>query len=178
MSRVSKERVVERIVEELFNEQCFEVIPELFTRDFVNHELDEGREVLKRGYGPWKMWLAELFGAFSDLEFTLLETWEAGDRAVNRVRASGVHSSSLDGIPPTGNKVEANSITILRFEEGRVSERWGVARQLDLLEQLGVLEPRSRPCNFVREHPHGAIAVRKRPDGSTVVSSRDEKGSK
>jgi len=43
------------------------------------------------------------------------------------------------GLPPTGRKVDYNSIGILRFADGQVVERWGVGDALKQMQQLGLL---------------------------------------
>jgi predicted ester cyclase len=41
------------------------------------------------------------------------------------------------GRPPTGRSFEVNSLGIFRFDDGRISEHWGVFDQMGMLAQLG-----------------------------------------
>ena len=43
------------------------------------------------------------------------------------------------GIPPTGRQVAYDYVHIVRFENGRVVEHWGVRDDMTLMRQLGVL---------------------------------------
>lgn len=50
------------------------------------------------------------------------------------------------GVPPTGTQVHVQLIDIMRFDDaGLVSEHWGVADMLSLMQQLGVV-PTGQPA--------------------------------
>jgi predicted ester cyclase len=40
-------------------------------------------------------------------------------------------------MPPTGKSVDVTGIDIVRIEEGKAVERWGVLDALKLMQQLG-----------------------------------------
>jgi predicted ester cyclase len=48
------------------------------------------------------------------------------------------------GNPPTGKPVEIDVIDIVRFEDGKVVEHWGIADQMGLMLQLGLIPSRER----------------------------------
>jgi predicted ester cyclase len=70
----------------------------------------------------------------------------SGDTVWTRNRARGVSSGPVMGIPPTGGPVEVDVIDIMRFEDGRVVEHWGIADQAGMLVQLGAMPGRDRPA--------------------------------
>ena len=41
------------------------------------------------------------------------------------------------GIAPTGKSVEFSAVSIFRFADGKVVERWSITDNLFLLQQLG-----------------------------------------
>jgi len=60
-----------------------------------------------------------------------------------RFTARGTHQGDLEGIPATGNEMELSSITILRFENGKVVEGWQETDTLGMMMQLGMeLKPK------------------------------------
>jgi predicted ester cyclase len=49
------------------------------------------------------------------------------------------------GNPPSGLPVEVDVIDILRFENGRAVEHWGIADQVGLMLQVGAMPARRPP---------------------------------
>ena len=43
------------------------------------------------------------------------------------------------GVPPTGRRVDVDGMTILRFRDGKIVERWQAMDMLGLLTQLGAV---------------------------------------
>lgn len=62
-----------------------------------------------------------------------------GDRVAVRFTFTGTHEGELLGAPGTGRALEVEGITVLRFENGLVVERWNRLDDLALLTQLGAL---------------------------------------
>jgi predicted ester cyclase len=90
-------------------------------------------------------WLAvtafyeQQFRAFPEGRIELLHTFAAGDDLVARFVMRGRHEGEFMGSPATGREIELNGITIMRFRDGRVVERWSQADTLGLLVQLGAV---------------------------------------
>lgn len=62
------------------------------------------------------------------------------------VEPPATHDGELMGVPPTGTQVHVELIDIMRFDDaGLVSEHWGVADMLSLMQQLGVV-PTGQPA--------------------------------
>jgi predicted ester cyclase len=81
-----------------------------------------------------------LLAAFPDWHMTVEDLIAGGDKTVARVTVTGTHKGEFMGIPPTGTRAEVQLIDIMRFDgAGLVSEHWGVADMLSLLQQLGVV---------------------------------------
>ena len=47
----------------------------------------------------------------------------------------GTHSAEFFGVPATGRSVEIDGMSIFRFRDGRIAERW------QSLDALGLLRP-------------------------------------
>ncbi len=62
-----------------------------------------------------------------------------GDLYSGRFVLSGEHRGDFMGVPATGRPYVLEGITIMRFREGRVVERWTSADFLGLLVQLGAV---------------------------------------
>lgn len=55
---------------------------------------------------------------------------------------TGTHEGSFMGIDATGRRVDIESVDFLRFDDdGKVTAHWGYLDRMDLMGQLGVVEP-------------------------------------
>ncbi len=79
--------------------------------------------------------------AFPDLNITIDDQVSEGDKVVTRYTFRGTHKGDLMGIAPTGKQVTTIGISIERFVDGKVVERWEVFDQLGMMTQLGVVPP-------------------------------------
>lgn len=62
-----------------------------------------------------------------------------GDRVAVRFTVTGTHTGDLFGAPPTGARIDADGITIVRFSGDRVVERWNRLDDVTFLTQIGAM---------------------------------------
>jgi len=105
--------------------------------DFVEHEELPGIPPTKDGVVQYfKMMLT----AFPDMRMDVEDVIASGDKAVARLRVTGTNKGDFMGMPATGKSAGVNLIDITRFgDDGLAREHWGVADQLALMQQLGVI---------------------------------------
>jgi predicted ester cyclase len=117
----------------------FDVIPELVTDDFVFHNpmLDEP------AHGPVEYpTLVEGFhDSFSDMEHEVDEMYAVDEVVVTRYTTRATHDGELEGIAPTGTKIEVTGIVIDHLKDGKLAERYVNDDALGLFEQIGAVEP-------------------------------------
>jgi steroid delta-isomerase-like uncharacterized protein len=77
--------------------------------------------------------------AFPDLHIATEDLIAEDDKVVARQVVTGTHRAEYLGLAPTGRSVTYDEIFILRFEDGRVAETWGVVDVLAQMRQLGLL---------------------------------------
>jgi steroid delta-isomerase-like uncharacterized protein len=105
--------------------------------DFVERDEIPGLPPTKEGVVQY---FRLLLAAFPDMKMDVQDSFASGDKAVARLRVSGTHKGEFMGIPATGNLVSMNLIDITRFgDDGLAREHWGVADQLAMMQQLGVI---------------------------------------
>jgi steroid delta-isomerase-like uncharacterized protein len=105
--------------------------------DFVEREEIPGLPPTKDGVVQY---FRIMLAAFPDLRMEVQDSFASGDKAVARLRISGTHQGEFMGIPATGKPVSVNLIDITRFgDDGLAREHWGVADQLAMMQQLGVI---------------------------------------
>jgi predicted ester cyclase len=132
MSGSDTEARVRRLIEVGIGGGAAAVIAELVAPDCIEHQRGHGQGVA----GVHQ--LAEgIHRQLSDLNLRVEECAVVGDRAWVRSRVRGVSSGSVMGMAPTGQTVAIDVFDLVRVEDGRVVEHWGVADQMGLLLQLG-----------------------------------------
>lgn len=125
-----------RWVAEVINGKNLDVISELCHEDMVSHNVLPG---MPNGAEGARVMFGSLFAAFPDMHGEVLDTVEDGDRLCVRSRVTGTHKGEFMGIPATGKSVDFERIDILRFADGKVAEQWGVADDMGMMGQLGLL---------------------------------------
>jgi predicted ester cyclase len=64
--------------------------------------------------------------AFPDLRVEIHDQVAEGDKVTTRKTFHGTHRGELLGIPPTGARVAIDVIDVVRLENGRYAEHWGI----------------------------------------------------
>jgi steroid delta-isomerase-like uncharacterized protein len=108
-------------------------LKEILSPDFVHHPrmgVDESLEEAFEG-------LKERMTMFPDQNLQVQDLIVKGDKFVFRGIFSGTHTGDSEWIPATGKKVEIRGFAIMRVENGRIVEDWGITDLLDFHEQLG-----------------------------------------
>ncbi|WP_221762435.1 ester cyclase [Nonomuraea sp. WAC 01424] len=76
--------------------------------------------------------------AFDPFHIEVEEVVAEGEKAVARIRMTGVHSGTHPRMPvPTGRSFEVEAIFLFTLREGRISEIRAVSDRLGLFLQLG-----------------------------------------
>jgi predicted ester cyclase len=91
----------------------------------------------------YRRWFGDLFKAFPDLEFEVLDIAASGDRAAVRWRARATFSggAKFEGLTPNGARVDIQGCDMLTIEDGKIVENNAYTNWAYLGQQLGVLPP-------------------------------------
>lgn len=135
MSEESK-TLVRRQEEELFGRGNLDVADEIYAPDYVGHDPSNPEDV--RGLQAAKRAAAAYRQAFPDLLVTVEDLIAEGDKVAARLRFRGTHVGELDGIAPTGRRVDCTGIVTSRIGGGRIAEDWANFDDLGMMRQLGV----------------------------------------
>ena len=115
--------------------------------EFISKMIDEIAEPGVTDHAPVEatgtQMLKELFArihrVFPDLQVTVEDMIEEGDKVAGRNTLTGTHRGEYMSLPPTGKTITYNEIIIFRFVNGRIAEVWGVVDVFSQLKQLGVI---------------------------------------
>jgi predicted ester cyclase len=80
-----------------------------------------------------------IWAAFPGSRLTIDDTIAEGDQLAVRFHLDGEHRGEFMGVPPTGRAIVLNGLTVLRFRDGRVVERWTIGDNFGLMIQLGAI---------------------------------------
>lgn len=132
-TEAKNEQLAKRFPNEVATDGDVDLIDEICARNVIEHGpfgATEGREELKTQ-------IHELHAAFPDFSATVEDAVADGDRVAMRVTLSGTHQGTFQGIDPTDNTVEIQSMVFTRIEDRRIAERWLNPDMLGLIRQLG-----------------------------------------
>ncbi|WP_171041455.1 ester cyclase [Sinomonas susongensis] len=136
MAPADNQATFRRVMEEGFGQGNLDVLDELMSPDFIEHEAGPGEG---RGLEGVKAIVTMLHTAFPDVRATIEEMSADGDKLWARVVFEGTHTGDLLGIPPTGKPVRVDAIDLCRFEAGKLVEHWGVFDRMGMMEQVGAI---------------------------------------
>lgn len=125
-----------RLIEEAFNKGNFQVLPEIFVPDFIEHQF---------GLHPTIPGLEKdiqfLRHTFPDFNLTIDEMAVSGDRLWVRMTGRGTNSVGFMG-PPNGKSFTVTVFDEVRFKDGKIVEHWGSPDRFAQLVQLELLPRR------------------------------------
>jgi steroid delta-isomerase-like uncharacterized protein len=82
---------------------------------------------------------AALAEAFPDLRTAEADSVKDGDKVAFRWLLSGTHEGEFMGVAPTGRRVEAMGMDIVRLADGEIVEHWGEFDAVGLLRRMGIV---------------------------------------
>ena len=130
--------IMQRFYQEVLVGGNIALVDELIADDFVDHEEPfPGQPQGKEGV---VFYVNAIRSAFPDLKVKTAEPALAdGNLEALHGVLTGTHQGDFVGIAPTGRNVEFGGIDIIRVQDGKVAEHWGVTDTLTLMQQIGAV---------------------------------------
>jgi steroid delta-isomerase-like uncharacterized protein len=130
--------LVRRNTEEVQSKGNFQVFDQLFADDFVDHTTQPGTTPDKAGVRKLYMYLREAFPDFhAEIHWQLTD----GDRVTTFKTYHGTHQGPFLGIAPTHRKIHFETVDVMRVQNGKITDHWGVGNLLSLMQQIGGWTP-------------------------------------
>ncbi len=105
----------------------------------VDHEAMPGQ---KPGVAGVKEMATMMKTSYPDMKSTIEDMRVDGDVLTVRYKTSGTNSGSMMGMPPTNKKMtDVGGIEMMRWENGKFVEHWGVFDAAKMMMQLGMMPP-------------------------------------
>ena len=131
--------IIERFYREVMEGGNLGLIDELGSESYTEHE--EPMPGQPSGLDGIRFYVNTFRSAFPDIKTAAIEPMiSAGDMEATRVVLTGTHNGEFLGTPPTGKTVQFNTIDMIRVEDGKVVEHWGVTDLLKLMQQIGAIQ--------------------------------------
>lgn len=91
----------------------------------------------------YRAWFANLFAAFPDFRFEILDVVAEGDKAAVRWRARGTFNGTtqFEGMDPTGARVDLTGCDLLTIRNGKIHRNDAYMNGAQMAQQLGALPP-------------------------------------
>lgn len=143
MSAEKNKALIRRLYDEGINRRDAAAAAAFYAEDARNHGRTVGRAGMQAVFEA-------LFSTFPDFNYRIEQSTAEGDRVVCKVTMQGTHlgqptlphafSGMLNGVAPTGKRVEALQFHSFRVAGGQITEHSAVRDDLGMLLQLGLLK--------------------------------------
>lgn len=93
--------------------------------------------------GTYRAWFANLFAAFPDFRFEILDVVAEGEQAAVRWHATGTFNgiARFEGMDPTGATVDLTGFDLLTIRGGKIHRNDAYMNGAQMAQQLGALPP-------------------------------------
>jgi steroid delta-isomerase-like uncharacterized protein len=129
----SNKLLVERMHADLLQERDPRVVERYFAPDFVSHNLPPGFPPGAEGVRRFFTTFAQAMG---DVKVTIDAIVAEDDLVAVRTTTHGMHTGTLFGIPASGRQLAIDGTDIVRVEDGRIVEHWGLTNTVGALQQV------------------------------------------
>lgn len=127
------EVVLQRVINEAFNQGKFAVLPDLYHPNFVEHQFG-----LHSTIAGVQEDIEFLRSKFPDFHLTIEDITANGDKVWIRMTARGTNTVGFMG-PPNGKSFEITVFDQCRFADGKIVEHWGSPDRFAMMAQLGLI---------------------------------------
>jgi steroid delta-isomerase-like uncharacterized protein len=130
-------KLIQEFYDEMLGKGNLDRIDEFVTDDVVDHQ--EGMPGQPDGKEGVAFFVNTMREAFSDIEAKMNQSLESGDMAAAQMTLTGKHTGDFMGVPASGKSFEVECMDIIRIEDGKCAEHWGVTDMLSLMQQIGAV---------------------------------------
>lgn len=132
MSTTANQQIIQRRVQEIWNQGKLATIDELIAANLISNGQPIGRE-------GFRQFVTAVRSAFPDIHFTVEDSLAEGDKVAIRYTGRGTHQGAFAGIPASGKPVQFSGIDLFCIANGQMAEEWLMYDQLGLLQQIGAM---------------------------------------
>lgn len=137
---MTNESLVTDAIDVIWNRAELHRLGDFYALDFVSHQpalgirWDPGHEGLRKLITATKR-------QFPDYHETVEDCVASGDRVYLRLTNRGTDTGGTRSRPPSGRSFEVSDSMLVRIENGKIAEQWGLVDLYSMYVQLGLIEP-------------------------------------
>ena len=130
--------LIHRIFDQAFNQGTLAVVDEVVAPDGVTHTPTWGIPNNREGF---KQLIAMFRSAFPDLQCTVEDEINEGDKVAAHWTIRGTHTGLFLGNRPTSRPMVVQGMMFAHAANGQITEGWTLIDQMSILQQLGIVPP-------------------------------------
>jgi len=119
------------------NAKKWSVLDSLVSPDFIDHNPASGQ---RPGRDGLRASLQSFAAAFPDLHMTPNRSIAENDLVVVQFEMTGTNTGAGAGMKATGKQMNVSGFDMMRFKDGKAIEHWGLADDVKLMRQLGMMQ--------------------------------------
>jgi len=134
MTPEQNKAIVTRVNKEFIEEGNLDTVYEIFAPDFINQTAPAGSP---QGPEAIVYFFNQLLKpAFPDLKVVIHDQVAEGDKVTTRKSFHATHKGEFFGIPASNKKVVMDVIDIIRLQDGKYMEHWGILDMQNVMMQI------------------------------------------
>lgn len=134
MSTEKNKAVVRAYIEQVWNGHRPDLLEQYMAADVVHHDapgLTDRASI--------QSFIASFLNAFPDLRISIEAEIAEGDLVVLRESLSATQQGEYMGLPASGKQFSTIGVFIFRVADGKITDLWGLANSLSMMQQLGAI---------------------------------------
>lgn len=132
--------LVTEAIDIVWNRGELDRIPEFYSEDFVSHQPETGPR-WDPGHEGLRRLITGLKKAYPDYHESIEDVVAAGDRVVLRLMNTGTLHQTSDNTSEQKKSFKVADFMLVRIEDGKIAEQWGLFDLYSMYVQLGYIDP-------------------------------------
>lgn len=137
-SQVSNKDIAIQYINDIVNNQKLYLLKYVYDTGYVFHSAD-GKDSYGMRDSSLMSFLYNLFTAFPDLHYTIINSVAEGNLVALNISATGTQRADFMGIKATQKTITYKEMFVFKFLNNKIIEGWGLADLDGLKTQLGKL---------------------------------------
>jgi predicted ester cyclase len=135
-AQVSNKEIAIQYINDIINNQKLYLLKYVYDTGYVFHGMD-GKDSYRMRDSALISSLYNLFTAFPDLHYTIINSIAEGDLVTLNLSATGTQRADFMGVKATQKSVTYREMFVFKFMNNKIIEGWGLLDLDGLKTQLG-----------------------------------------